>query len=95
MEYLVDVPVSVRHDGHIYFVEYNDGVNTGECIYEYGGVGKSGKILVMTSCRMDDIIEGVNSRKPLMDGDFYGLSMYIREHSLWQVMEYIDKYSKE
>jgi hypothetical protein len=44
---------------------------------------------------MDDIISGVNSRKPLMDGDFYGLSMYIREHSLWQVMEYIDKYSKE
>lgn len=91
MEYLVGVPYVVTQDGNRFYVEYNDGGYTGECIYEYGGVGKSGKIIVMTSCRMDDIISMINKRKPLMDGDFYGLSMYIREHSLGIVKDYLKK----
>ena len=91
MEYLVGVPYVERQDGNRVYVEYNDEGYTVECIYEYGGVGKSGKIIVMTSCRMDDIITMINKRKPLMDGDFYGLSMYIREHSLGVVQDYLKK----
>ena len=91
MEYLVGVPYVVRQDGNRFYVEYNDEGYTGECIYENGGVGKSGKIIVLTSCRMDDIITMINKRKPLMDGDFYGLSMYIREHSLGVVQDYLKK----
>ena len=91
---LENFATEVIKEGDKYFVTYSDGGFTGVCEYNY--VNLPGqikpirqKVLLLTSCKMGDIIEKINMDSPLKSEDLTGITMKIREHSLHCVEDYI------
>ena len=82
----------VTEDNNNYIVTYEKDMFKGECKY----VGKSGmsklqprQILLLTHTDMGDVIEYIHKESPLSSEDHNDLQMYIREHSLNVVTQYL------
>ena len=84
----------VTEDNNNYIVTYEKDMFKGGCKY----VGKSGmsklqprQILLMTETDMGDVIEFLHKESPLSSEDHNDLQMYIREHSLNVVTQYLHR----
>ena len=74
--------------GTTYIVDYG----LGECVYTYQRMGKRIKqeVLQLIKCDMWKVITEINEKSPLSDGDYQGLNMEIRNHSLQYVTNFIN-----
>ena len=86
-EYLMDLTPNVIKSGDRYVVDYGSG----SCTYEYRTIGKriKQKVLLMTESNMGGVIDEVNKKSPLTEGDFKDLRMEIMNHSLHHVERFI------
>jgi len=86
-EYLMDLTPNVIKSGDKYVVDYGSG----SCTYEYRTIGKriKQKVLLMTESNMGGVIDEVNKKSPLTEGDFKDLRMEIRNHSLYHLEMFI------
>ena len=86
--YLNDYKPSVTKSGVTYIVNYG----MGECVYTYQIMGKRIKqeVLQLIKCDMSDVITEINKKSPLNEGDYQGLNMEIRNHSLSYVTKFIN-----
>lgn len=86
-EYLMDLTPNVIKSGDRYVVDYGSG----SCTYEYRTIGKRIKqrVLLMTESNMGGVIDEVNKKSPLTEGDFKDLRMEIMNHSLYHVEKFI------
>ena len=78
---------SVTQSGDTYVVDYGNGT----CHYVLTRVGNRIKqeVLIMTHCDMSGVIDEINKKSPLSEGDLNKVNMEIREHSLHQVEMFI------
>lgn len=85
--YLMDLTPNVVKSGDRYVVDYGSG----SCTYEYRTIGKriKQKVLLMTESNMGGVIDEVNKKSPLTEGDFKDLRMEIMNHSLYHVEKFI------
>lgn len=85
--YLMDLTPNVIKSGDRYVVDYGSG----SCTYEYRTIGKriKQKVLLMTESNMGGVIDEVNKKSPLTEGDFKDLRMEIMNHSLYHVEMFI------
>jgi hypothetical protein len=85
--YLLDHTPNVIKSGDKYVVDYGSG----SCTYEYRTIGKriKQKVLLMTESNMGGVIDEVNKKSPLTEGDFKDLRMEIMNHSLYHVEKFI------
>lgn len=85
--YLLDHTPNVIKSGDKYVVDYGSG----SCTYEYRTIGKriKQKVLLMTESNMGGVIDEVNKKSPLTEGDFFNLQFEIREDSLTKLKDYI------
>lgn len=85
--YLMDLTPNVIKSGDRYVVDYGSG----SCTYEYRTIGKriKQKVLLMTESNMGGVIDEVNKKSPLTEGDFKDLRMEIMNHSLYHVEKFI------
>lgn len=98
-KYLEGIGVKVRGEDTHFVVEYNDEVNSGECIYEVVNLKGKNKpinqvVYVMVSSEMGDIISGINDRHPLSESDMVELTMEIRNDSLNELNLYVMNINK-
>lgn len=98
-KYLEGIGVKVRGEDTHFVVEYNDEVNSGECIYEVVNLKGKNKpinqiVYVMVSSEMGDIISGINDRHPLSENDMVELTMEIRNDSLNELNLYVREINK-
>ena len=86
--YLNDYKPTVTQSGVTYIVNYG----LGECVYTYQIMGKRIKqeVLQLIKCDMSEVISTLNEKSPLSDGDYQGLNMEIRNHSLQYVTNFIN-----
>ena len=86
--YLNDYKPNVTKSGDTYIVDYG----IGECVYTYLIMGKRIKqeVLQLIKCDMSEVISTLNEKSPLSDGDYQGLNMEIRNHSLQYVTNFIN-----
>ena len=86
--YLNDYKPNVTKSGDTYIVDYE----IGECVYTYQIMGKRIKqeVLQLIKCDMSEVITEINEKSPLSDGDYQGLNMEIRNHSLQYVTDFIN-----
>ena len=86
--YLNDYKPNVTKSGTTYIVDYE----IGECVYTYQRMGKRIKqeVLQLIKCDMWKVISELNEKSPLSDGDYQGLNMEIRNHSLQYVTNFIN-----
>ena len=86
--YLNDYKPTVTQSGVTYIVNYG----LGECVYTYQRIGKRIKqdVLQLIKCDMSEVISIINKKSPLNEGDYQGLNMEIRNHSLSYVTDYIN-----
>ena len=86
--YLNDYKPNVTKSGDTYIVDYG----LGECVYTYQRMGKRIKqeVLQLIKCDMWKVISELNEKSPLSDGDYQGLNMEIRNHSLQYVTNFIN-----
>ena len=87
--YLNDYKPTVTQSGETYIVDYG----LGECVYTYQRVGKRIKqeVLQLIKCDMWKVISAINEKSPLNEGDYQGLNMEIRNHSLQYVTDFINE----
>ena len=87
--YLNDYQPTVTQSGVTYIVDYG----IGECVYTYHRMGKRIKqdVLQLIKCDMSEVISTINKKSPLNEGDYRGLNMEIRNHSLAYVEEFIQR----
>lgn len=85
--YLNNEKPSVIQSGETYVVDYGMGT----CHYVLTRVGNRIKqeVLIMTHCDMSGVIDEINKKSPLNEGDLNKVNMEIREHSLHQVEMFI------
>jgi hypothetical protein len=85
--YLMDLTPNVIKSGDRYVVDYGSG----SCTYEYRTIGRriKQKVLLMTESNMGGVIDEVNKKSPLTEGDFKDLRMEIMNHSLYHVEMFI------
>ena len=83
----MDLTPNVIKSGDKYVVDYGSG----SCTYEYRTIGKriKQKVLLMTESNMGGVIDEVNKKSPLTEGDFKDLRMEIRNHSLYHLEMFI------
>ena len=82
----------VTREGDILTVTYKNGEFTGVCTYiERGSMSKiqPQRILILSTSNMGDVIEYIHKESPLSSEDHNDLQMYIREHSLKTVEDYL------
>jgi len=82
----------VTREGDILTVKYKNGEFMGECKYvERSGMSRfqPQKVHLLTSSDMGDVIEYLHKDSPMMSEDLNDLQMYIREHSLKTLQEYL------
>lgn len=82
----------VTREGDILTVKYKNGEFMGECTYiERGGMSRfqPQKVHLLTSSNMGDVIEYLHKDSPLSSEDHNDLQMYIREHSLKVIQDYL------
>lgn len=82
----------VTREGDILTVKYKNGEFKGECVYvERSGMSRlqPQKVHLLTSSDMGDVIEYLHKDSPMMSEDLNDLQMYIREHSLKTLQEYL------
>jgi hypothetical protein len=86
--YLNDYKPTVTQSGTTYIVNYG----LGECVYTYQRIGKRIKqeVLQLIKCDMSEVITTINKKSPLNEGDYQGLNMEIRNHSLNEVTKFIN-----
>lgn len=86
--YLNNQKPSVTQSGDTFVVDYGMGT----CHYVLTRVGNRIKqeVLIMTHCDMSGVIDEINKKSPLSEGDYKDLSMEIREHSLYEVEKFIN-----
>ena len=91
MSYLKDINKKVINTDNGYQVIYSEGNYSGTCEYTtmMGGRFQPFPIQVLTKCDMGDIIELINKKSPLSSEDHNDLQMYIREHSLKTLQEFL------
>ena len=83
----------VERKGDILTVTYKNGEFTGECTYvERSGMSRLQPQIIhlLTSSNMGDVIEYIHKESPLSSEDHNELQMYIREHSLKTLQEYLN-----
>ena len=87
--YLNDYKPSVTKSGDTYIVDYG----LGECVYTYQRMGKRIKqeVLQLIKCDMWKVINVINEKSPLSEGDYQDINMEIRNHSLQYVTEFINE----
>jgi hypothetical protein len=87
-QYLTGFTPSVRVSGETYIVDYE----IGECVYTYQRMGKRIKqeVLQLIKCDMWKVINVINEKSPLNEGDYQDLNMEIRNHSLNEVTNFIN-----
>ena len=87
--YLNDYKPDIITSGDIYIVDYGSG----SCTYEYRIVGKriKQKVLQMTQSNMGGVIDEVNKKSPLTEGDFKDLRTEIMNHSLYHLEKFIQR----
>jgi phospholipid N-methyltransferase len=87
--YLNDYKPTVTQSGETYIVDYG----LGECVYTYQIMGKRIKqeVLQLIKCDMSEVISAINEKSPLNEGDYQGLNMEIRNHSLQYVTDFINE----
>lgn len=83
----MDLTPNVIKSGDRYVVDYGSG----SCTYEYRTIGKriKQKVLLMTESNMGGVIDEVNKKSPLTEGDFKDLRMEIMNHSLYHLEMFI------
>ncbi len=83
----MDLTPNVIKSGDRYVVDYGSG----SCTYEYRTIGRriKQKVLLMTESNMGGVIDEVNKKSPLTEGDFKDLRMEIMNHSLYHVEMFI------
>jgi hypothetical protein len=82
----------VVREGDILTVKYMNGEFTGECVYvERSGMSRfqPQSVHLLVTSDMGDVIEYLHKDSPLMSEDHNDLQMYIREHSLKVIQEYL------
>lgn len=82
----------VTREGDILTVKYKNGEFIGECVYvERSGMSRfqPHKVHLLTSSDMGDVIEFIHKESPLSSEDHNDLQMYIREHSLKTLQDYL------
>lgn len=86
--YLMDYTPNVVRSGDRFIVDYGSGT----CVYEYRRIGKRIKqeVLLMTESNMGGVIDEINKKSPLTEGDFNDLRMEIMNHSLHHLENFIN-----
>lgn len=92
--FLEKFSTSVEHSGETYTVHYKNGDYKGSCTYTNLKMTGSRKpiiqeCLILTYTDMGDVIESEYKTEDLSSDDLTPMSLYIREHSLKKVEEYI------
>ena len=87
-QYLTGFTPTVSVSGDTYVVDYE----VGECVYTYQKMGNRVKqnVLQLIKCDMWKVINVINEKSPLNEGDYQGLNMEIRNHSLQYVTNFIN-----
>jgi hypothetical protein len=84
----------VTEDNNNYIITYEKDMFKGECKYvEKSGISKlqPRPILLLTETDMGDVIEFLHREESLTSEDHNDLQMYIREHSLNVVTQYLHR----
>ena len=93
--YLNNFRTDVTRHGDDYIVNYEGDDSYGHCIYKQLDLTGSNKpirqnVMLLTHCQMGDIINHINEKSPLNEGDHDNLSKEIREHSLSILTSYLE-----
>jgi hypothetical protein len=93
--YLNKFSTSVTKNGEDFIVNYEGDDSYGHCIYRQLDMTGSNKpirqsVMLLTHCQMGEIIDVINKKSPLKEGDHDNLSKEIREHSLSILTSYLE-----
>ncbi len=93
--YLNNFRTDVTRHGDDYIVNYEGDDSYGHCIYKQLDLTGSNKpirqnVMLLTHCQMGGIIDNINKKSPLGEGDHDNLSKEIREHSLSILTSYLE-----
>jgi hypothetical protein len=87
---------TIEDYNEIFNVVYTTDTISGTCIYQkYKPLSRfqQGDILQLTECNMGEIINHINEKSPLTEGDLISLQMEIRTDSLAKLKDYISSLS--
>ena len=93
--YLNKFSTTISTNGDDYVVNYHGDNTYGHCIYKKLDLTGSNKpirqsVMLLTHCQMGGIIDNINKKSPLGEGDHDNLSKEIREHSLSILTSYLE-----
>ena len=93
--YLNKFSTTISTNGDDYVVNYQGENSYGHCIYKKLDLTGNNKpirqsVMLLTHCQMGDIINHINEKSPLNEGDHDNLSREIREHSLSILTSYLE-----